>query len=606
MKAALECAVLCLCKTPVQSDLLIGYQMDKKNIMEQDQIHLPAKRVRSLSDTSDIIYSDSRCATKHRSNTGSSFVAAAGEGFDADATGKTEWSWRYSPIPDRHRIPPYSLETPAHGPDTTLQAAKESTGLSCPAFGQELEPTGPASTFAPTYDPLASNLGGIGLPASLPLPYPNLKKALGEFATHRRATSVSTTAKATIWDIPKRPRLRGRRKRKMLAILDANQVTDTTTTPRGVPATISSLKVAVIPEPRNHTGKMAMPTAAQKFNDGATQVLAAQTYDISTLKQENGQANRYDIWPAEALGSHYNGQITNSAAGGAPVVTAITDVRVARRSNTVERGPFQEMSGPRTQHGESSTTGSMHGLFCFLSGDMISCGDTANIPIMIEDDESVDEFTVPNTVRGTAIIPAENVDFAKDRPLDAEAPRATGVNNVISVSRRVDGHVVALQDGQTLLGGHVVSNKAGITMDHELVPLGPGPDVQAPMNPRPLQATNTASTSVDSDVHWTNPKNLTRPALTLHTAVPSVTGSVSRFIHFPIFFTLSNLIALICMKHDLDQDQRARITGLSLKLTDTTLLIKLDDQDREWDWEAWIRSVGKQGGVVRVDVILAE
>lgn len=603
MKATLECAVLCLCKTPVQSDLFIGYQMDK-NIMEQDQIHLPAKRVRSLSDTSDIIYSDSRCATKHRSNNGSSFVTAASEEFDADATGRTEWSWRYSPMPDRHRIPPYSVETPAHRPNTT---AKESTGLSCPAFGQELEPTGPTSTFVPTYDPLASNLGGIGLPSSLPLPYPNLKKALGEFATHRRATSVSTTAEATIWDTPKRPHLRGRRKRKMLAILDANQVTDTTTTPRDVLATISSLKVAVIPEPRNHTGKIAMPTVAQKFNDSAKQVLAVKTNDTSTVKQEDGRVNRYDIWPAEALGSHYNGQITNSAADGAPAVTAITDVRVARRSDTVERGPFQEMPNPRIQHGESSTTGSMHGLSCPLSGDMISCGDTANIPIMIEDDEFVDEFTVPNTVRGTAVIPAENVDFAKDRPLDAEAPRATGANNIISVSRRVDGHVVALQDGQTLLGGHVVSNKADITMDHELVPvLGPDPNVQAPMNPRPLQATNTASASIDSNVHWTNPKNLTRPALTLHTAVPSVTGSVSRFIHFPIFFTLSNLIALICMKHDLDQDQQARITGLSLKLTDTTLLIKLDDQDCEWDWEAWIRSVGKRGGVVRVDVILAE
>lgn len=98
-----------------------------------------------------------------------------------------------------------------------------------------------------------------------------------------------------------------------------------------------------------------------------------------------------------------------------------------------------------------------------------------------------------------------------------------------------------------------------------------------------------------------NPPSV-RPPLTLQTVLHSTAAPIYRFLHVPDTFGLVNFLDALATKHNLDDTQVERLSRLSVKMDDATLMIALDDPDRAWDWEAWMELFGKKGGLVQVEV----
>lgn len=595
MKAALEYAISLTARTDEDfvtagpSNFSAGLTVDGKNTGDEHQVDLPAKRIRCSSDVDDVRCGEGRATTRRRSDINPVLGYAADLELKPGVVSgeNTRWSWRYSPAPIIDSQPPFTPSQPKF--NTTRyhrrRAAERNTGVSGPSTRRKQLQINSDPLLVAADGPPVGKSSNSGLPGSPPSPSLDLTKVLGEFAANCRATSAWAIGETTTQGVPKKSRPRGRRRWER-ALLDTKRSSEKTDTPGSVSAVVSSLNTTAVSEPCSDMGPMA---ATQQVRKGVVGLLTPNTQDTGSTEE---LTHKNDC--------HCGGQVTGSPADGSPAATTITDVR--------EKKQYDVIGGRSSSSRMKSGAISPHRFVPRLSGDVIPWrGDTVDEPIIIGDDELVG--VAGNTVQAEVVTLVENVDLdlsTEDRPLEAGAAQASVVNIPISGPDKED---ITTQDKQILL--HVISG--GDKVNTNLGPV-PSPDPSPGVRESTLPAlvftphnTSLSATTVLPSVApdlYLNPNLLPRPGLTFHTTVPYVTGPLSRFIHFHTTFSLLDLLTLICLKHTLTGHEQSRVSCFYMTCDESTLVIDLCDPDCEWDWEAWMGSVGKGGGVVCVNVML--
>lgn len=530
-------------------------KMEDKNTADEHQMDRPAKRIRCSSDVDDVRHNEDRATEERRSGASPVLEKAADLELDPGVSEEdTGWSWRYSPPMIGSR--PQLSTHPDH-----LRAAETNTGAPGP-YQRQKQLQNNFDPLSATTDGLpVSNSSNIGLPGSLPSSSLDFKKALGEFAAHRRAAPVSVIGEG----VPKMARGRHRKRRRVeRTCLDAKRFIENTPTPGSSPAAVSSLDIAAMSEPCSE--------AAQKVRNDAAGFLTPGTHNTAEFTNKI---------------SYHSGLVTTSPAGSSPAVTTVTDVQAKEQCDvdTIGGESPRTRNSPGVKSDTNSTTSSPHCLVLCLGGD------TADEPIIIGDDG-------PAGAAGN-MVHADVFTLVKDKDL---TPSTEG-RPLEAVSNRED---ITVQDEQ-ILGSGV--GKVNTSLD-PVPSLDPSLGVRASTHTVLILASHNASLSATAAIPsvalnlYQNPNLLPRPGLTFCTTVPYVTGALSRFIHFYTTSGLLDLLTLICLKHNLTSHDRSRISCFYLTYGDNTLVIDLCDPDCEWDWEAWMGSVGKWGGVVSVNVML--
>lgn len=573
--------------TPGPPKFPTGFGMEDENTKDEHQIELPAKRIRCSFDVDDVGYSEGRATVKRREGGSPVPEYAADLGLNPGAVDAVDvaWSWRYSPAPIIDSQPLPYQSTPPQPEFCTqrhrLRAAETNTGVSGPSQRQK--------QLQNNFNPLSAATNGlpvgkssnIGLPGSPPSSSLDFTKVLGEFAAHHCATSAPATGEG----IPKKSRQRGRR-RWGRGGLNAGRFLEKTATPGSVSTAVSSLGTTAMPEPCSDT----VPTvASQKARNDAAGLPTPSTRDTgptTELTHKNGC---------------HSGRVTGSPAGSSPAATTITDERAKEQCHAIGCESTSNSLGVRS--GANSTTISPRLLVPRLSGNAIPWrGNTANEPIVIGDDEPVGVAGGMVYAEVVTLVKDEDLVLStEDQLLEADAAQAN-----IPISSPDGEGIITIQDEQILVsgGGKVNANPGPVPS------LDPSPGVRASTHTALILAPQNASLSATAALPsvapdlYPNPNLLPRPGLTFCTTVPYVTGPLSRFIHFHITSSLLDLLTLICLKHALTSHQRSCVSRFYMTYDDNTLVIDLCDPDCEWDWEAWMGSVGNGGGVVCVNVML--